>query len=315
MELNIINCFILIGVLGVTVLTYILLAAVYLMVGPGTGLTLTMCRCATSRPVSVILQLAALAAIINGWVVSFSGIVLPHYSTLSCLSPSTSSDGLGHQAIEPISLSLLFAILGLVYLIHSSVCVARWILSDRYWESQARLTPRYNFSTPSYPQNCFSPTQLKNFLARVQSTEPNCSIEVTQTKLCPGLGTELAKEFAPVWTEFTESIDVVGARKNRIESAQNISDVLEVRRSSNSNQTSFYDQFGVVLTMICEEVMRDLTIISSTKREEFSFSSHSDHRQPADKGLILGAAPQKQSLHCGHQHVRQPRGPSIAGQH
>ena len=66
MELNIINCFILIGVLGVTVLTYILLAAVYLMVGPGSGLTLTMCRCATSRPVSVILQLAALAAIING---------------------------------------------------------------------------------------------------------------------------------------------------------------------------------------------------------------------------------------------------------
>ena len=30
----------------------------------------------------------------------------------------------------------------------------------------------------SYPQNCFSPTQLKNFLARVQSTEPSCSIEV-----------------------------------------------------------------------------------------------------------------------------------------
>ena len=106
----------------------------------------------------------------------------------------------------------------------------------------------------SYPQNCFSPTQLKNFLARVQSTEPNCSIEVStdaeqlrealltalltcpascvqvsHTKMCPSSGHELSKEFAPhLWTEFTESIDVVGARKNRIESAQNISDVLEV---------------------------------------------------------------------------------------
>ena len=40
---------------------------------------------------------------------------------------------------------------------------------------------------------------------------------------------ESTQEFAPhLWTEFTESIDVVGARKNRIESAQNISDVLEV---------------------------------------------------------------------------------------
>ena len=43
------------------------------------------------------------------------------------------------------------------------------------------------------------------------------------------MATDLTKEFSPhMWTEFTESIDVVGARKNRIESAQNISDVLEV---------------------------------------------------------------------------------------
>ena len=48
-------------------------------------------------------------------------------------------------------------------------------------------------------------------------------------QLCPGMATDLTKEFSPhLWTEFTESIDVVGARKNRIESAQNISDVLEV---------------------------------------------------------------------------------------
>ena len=47
--------------------------------------------------------------------------------------------------------------------------------------------------------------------------------------MCPGSEEELSKEFAPhLWTEFTESIDVIGARKNRIESAQNISDVLEV---------------------------------------------------------------------------------------
>ena len=60
--------------------------------------------------------------------------------------------------------------------------------------------------------------------------------QVTQTKLCPGLGTELSKEFAPhLWTEFTESIDVVGARKNRIESAQNISDVLEVSSESQND--------------------------------------------------------------------------------
>ena len=50
--------------------------------------------------------------------------------------------------------------------------------------------------------------------------------------MCPGSEGELSKEFAPhLWTEFTESIDVVGARKNRIESAQNISDVLEVLKT------------------------------------------------------------------------------------
>ena len=54
-------------------------------------------------------------------------------------------------------------------------------------------------------------------------------MQVSHTKMCPSSGHELSKEFAPhLWTEFTESIDVVGARKNRIESAQNISDVLEV---------------------------------------------------------------------------------------
>ena len=121
------------------------------------------------------------------------------------------------------------------------------------------VSPHLTHLCCSYPQNCFSPTQLKNFLARVQSTEPNCSIEVStdaeqlrealltalltcpacvqvsHTKMCPSSGHELSKEFAPhLWTEFTESIDVVGARKNRIESAQNISDVLEVSRASSS---------------------------------------------------------------------------------
>ena len=53
--------------------------------------------------------------------------------------------------------------------------------------------------------------------------------KVSHSKMCPGSESELSKEFAPhLWTEFTESIDVIGARKNRIESAQNISDVLEV---------------------------------------------------------------------------------------
>ena len=70
MEINTINCFILIGVLGVTVLTYIILACIYLMMGgclvPGPGLTITMCRCANSRPVHLVLQLLALAALLNG---------------------------------------------------------------------------------------------------------------------------------------------------------------------------------------------------------------------------------------------------------
>ena len=58
-------------------------------------------------------------------------------------------------------------------------------------------------------------------------------MQVSHTKMCPSSGHELSKEFAPhLWTEFTESIDVVGARKNRIESAQNISDVLEVSLAS-----------------------------------------------------------------------------------
>ena len=72
MEINTINCFVLIGVLGVTVLTYIILACIYLMMGgclkpgPGPGLTITMCRCANSRPVHLVLQLLALGALLNG---------------------------------------------------------------------------------------------------------------------------------------------------------------------------------------------------------------------------------------------------------
>ena len=66
-------------------------------------------------------------------------------------------------------------------------------------------------------------------MARVQSNEPHCSIQVVRsTHPCPCFATDMTKEFSPhLWTEFTESIDVVGVRKNRIESAQNISDVLE----------------------------------------------------------------------------------------
>ena len=66
--------------------------------------------------------------------------------------------------------------------------------------------------------------------------------------LCPGLGTELSKEFSPhLWTEFTESIDVVGARKNRIESAQNISDVLEVKKNAIRFKTNFFIAVGEVI--------------------------------------------------------------------
>ena len=68
--------------------------------------------------------------------------------------------------------------------------------------------------------------------------------QVTRSaQLCPGMATDLTKEFNPhMWTEFTESIDVVGARKNRIESAQNISDVLEVAGD---------DKAGPILNFFC----------------------------------------------------------------
>ena len=63
------------------------------------------------------------------------------------------------------------------------------------------------------------------------------------------MATDLTKEFNPhMWTEFTESIDVVGARKNRIESAQNISDVLEVVG---------HDKAGPVFNLfLCQELLR-----------------------------------------------------------
>ena len=64
--------------------------------------------------------------------------------------------------------------------------------------------------------------------------------------MCPGVGNELSKEFAPhLWTEFTESIDVVGARKNRIESAQNISDVLEVKKKNAIMKSNKYFPYKI----------------------------------------------------------------------
>ena len=72
--------------------------------------------------------------------------------------------------------------------------------------------------------------------------------QVSHSKMCPGVGNELSKEFAPhLWTEFTESIDVVGARKNRIESAQNISDVLEVKKNAIRSRTNFFFAVGEVI--------------------------------------------------------------------
>jgi len=61
----------------------------------------------------------------------------------------------------------------------------------------------------------------------VQESEPRCAVQVSSwSYFYPE--ENLTKEFQPhLWTEFTEAIDVVGARKNRIESATNISDVLE----------------------------------------------------------------------------------------
>ena len=57
-----------------------------------------------------------------------------------------------------------------------------WATSEQILDScVTQLLNKWQFS---YPQNCFSPTQLKNFLARVQSTEPSCSIEVINLSWC-----------------------------------------------------------------------------------------------------------------------------------
>ena len=182
-----------------------------------------------------------------------------------------------------LSFSLILGVFGLIYLIHSSVSILRWFLSERWVDLQSWV--KLSSFCSRYPQSCFSPTELKNFLARVQSTEPHCTIQVTflfvledlnnkncnnqvkrSAQLCPGLATDLTKEFSPhLWTEFTESIDVVGARKNRIESAQNISDVLEV-----------WQWRQLILSKIWIHI------------------------------LTPGTAKKKQSIHCGHNYWSGP---------
>jgi len=206
-KLNSINCFILIITFTLTVLTYLLFICIYCVMGgcfsEGPSVAKRMGRCFNSRPVQIALQLGAYGCIANA--------LLEHNSALEGTNFQTVIHQSWQQIFHSVSCSLLVGVVGLVYLIHSSVATLRWFLSERY------------------PQSCFSPTELRNFLSRVQSTEPHCAIQVTRSaQLCPGMATDLTKEFNPhMWTEFTESIDVVGARKNRIESAQNISDVLE----------------------------------------------------------------------------------------
>ena len=74
------------------------------------------------------------------------------------------------------SFSLILGVFGLIYLIHSSVSILRWFLSERWVDLQSRV--KLSSFCSRYPQSCFSPTELKNFLARVQSTEPHCTIQV-----------------------------------------------------------------------------------------------------------------------------------------
>ena len=76
-----------------------------------------------------------------------------------------------------LSFSLILGVFGLIYLIHSSVSILRWFLSER-WVGLQSWIKLLSFCS-RYPQSCFSPTELKNFLARVQSTEPHCTIQVT----------------------------------------------------------------------------------------------------------------------------------------
>jgi len=206
-QINSLNCFILIITFTVTVFTYLLFICIYCVMGgcfsEGPGVAKRMGRCFNSRPVQIVLQLVAYGLIVNALV--------DHNSNMEGKELKAVIEQTYQEISDSLSYSLILGVFGLIYLIHSSVSILRWFLSERY------------------PQSCFSPTELKNFLARVQSTEPHCTIQVTRSaQLCPELATDLTKEFSPhLWTEFTESIDVVGARKNRIESAQNISDVLE----------------------------------------------------------------------------------------
>jgi len=193
MEINSVNCVVLLGAFGLIIFFYLIFIFIYCIMG-GCGMSSVSGRvasCLHSGPLKIILQLASYGAVCYALQDQSSEMNADHF-------------------FEGASASLILAILGLVYLVYSGLCLYRWFHTG-----------------PSYPQGCFSPQELKNFLMRVQESEPRCAVQVSSwSYLCPE--ESLTKEFQPhLWTEFTESIDVVGARKNRIESATNISDVLE----------------------------------------------------------------------------------------
>lgn len=193
MGINSVNCVILIGAFGLIIFFYLVFIFLYCIMG-GCGMNTALGRlthCVHSWPLKILLQLASYGAV---------------FYALQDQSTSPEPGGV----LQGASPSLAVAILGLVYLLYSSLCLYRWFHTGS-----------------SYPQSCFSPQELKTFLTRVQESEPRCAVQVSSwSYLCPE--DNLTKDFQPhLWTEFTESIDVVGARKNRIESATNISDVLE----------------------------------------------------------------------------------------
>jgi len=201
--INSINCVILVVALALIILIYVVFIGLYCLMG-GCGVMSIVLRLVswfTSRPVKLVLQ--ALAYLCITFTLCFD----PDDEQVNIDNvQGTLNTALHHAA----SYSNVLSVLGLVYLVHSACSTLRWFLGSRY------------------PTLCFSPSELKTFINRIQASEPICNIKVTGGQMFSPFGTTVTKDFVPhLWTDFIESIDVVGARKNRIESAISISDVLE----------------------------------------------------------------------------------------
>jgi len=187
--------------------------------------------------VHLILQLAAVSALCLGVVNPSTALVEANFLSIQPLE----------NIMKEVTWSLIGGLLGMIYLLESSVVVLTWFLGNRY------------------PESCFSPRELSNFLANVDSSQPHCFLKVAKQGSACSSERKMSKEFIPtVWTEVTEDVDVVGARKSRIKSAQNMSDVLEELLSKNK----------VIIIEITTEVV-PADDISKSNTEQF-IAKHTD---------------------------------------